>query len=64
MLEARKKEEGGHMNMTSIEVVTIHPVYNHAFTVSEHPGGQLPHIGDALGCDCVIARIAKKKRTL
>lgn len=52
------------MNMTSIEVVTIHPVYNHAFTVSEHPGGQLPHIGDALGCDCVIARIAKKKRTL
>ncbi|MGO4376327.1 hypothetical protein AB4Z21_37370, partial [Paenibacillus sp. MCAF20] len=44
------------MNMTSIEVVTIHPVYNHAFTVSEHPDGQLPHIGDALGCDCVIEK--------
>jgi len=44
------------MNVTSIEAVTIHPVYKYAFTVSEHPEGQLLHIGDALGCDCVIER--------
>ncbi|MCJ8014707.1 M23 family metallopeptidase [Paenibacillus sp. KQZ6P-2] len=39
-----------------IEVVTIHPIHKHAFTVSEHPEGQLHHIGDALGCDCVIEK--------
>lgn len=37
------------MNLTSIESVTIYPIYNHAFTLSEHPEGQLQHIGDALG---------------
>jgi hypothetical protein len=44
------------MISTEIEVVTIHPIHNHAFSVTEHPEGQLAHIGDALGCDCVIHR--------
>lgn len=39
-------------------IVTIHPVHKHAFTVSEHPEGQLYELGDALGCDCVIERFA------
>lgn len=44
------------MDITVIESVTIHPIHKHAFTVSEHPQGQLHHIGDALGCDCVIEK--------
>ncbi|MDQ0112505.1 hypothetical protein [Paenibacillus harenae] len=41
-----------------LPIITIHPIYKHAFTVSEHPEGQLLHIGDALGCDCVIEKFA------
>ena len=43
---------------TGLPFVTIHPVYKHAFTVSEHPEGQLLHLGDALGCDCVMEKYA------
>lgn len=34
--------------------VRIHPIYDQAFSSSEHPEGQLNHVGDALGRDCVI----------
>ncbi|MBT2765574.1 hypothetical protein [Paenibacillus sp. ISL-20] len=39
-------------------ISTIHPVHRHAFSVSEHPEGQLHGLGDALGCDCIIERFA------
>ncbi|RKN75818.1 M23 family metallopeptidase [Paenibacillus ginsengarvi] len=41
---------------TEIEFITIHPVHKHAFSVIEHPEGQYQHIGDALGCDCMIEK--------
>lgn len=44
------------MNTTEIEVVTVHPIHKHAFVVTEHPEGQLHHLGDALGCDIVIEK--------
>ncbi|MEF3310860.1 M23 family metallopeptidase [Paenibacillus sp. GYB004] len=41
---------------TEIEIITIHPIHKHAFSVIEHPEGQYEYIGDALGCDCMIER--------
>lgn len=47
------------MEQSGIEAVVIHPVFNRRFVVTEHPVGELPWVGDALGCDCmVIARSA------
>ncbi|QYR21271.1 M23 family metallopeptidase [Paenibacillus sp. sptzw28] len=37
-----------------IKDVVIHPIFNHAYSCSEHPEGQLATLGDALGVDCVI----------
>lgn len=36
------------------EAVVIHPVFNRRFVVAEHPEGELPWLGDALGCDCMV----------
>ena len=32
----------------------IHPPVARRFTVLEHPAGELKHLGDALGSDCVV----------
>lgn len=37
--------------------VVIHPPLGESFTCSEHPEGQLTHLGDALGSDCLITRL-------
>ncbi len=47
------------MSDSGIEAVVIHPVFSRRFVVAEHPEGELPWPGDALGCDCmVVARTA------
>lgn len=37
----------------TINSVKIHPVFKHAFVTSEHPEGELQHMGDALGRDFI-----------
>ena len=37
-----------------IEQVEIGPVYRLPFACVEHPEGQLPYVGDALGTDCMV----------
>jgi hypothetical protein len=37
-----------------IEVVVIHRLFSGYFTCSEHYAGELPHLGDALGSDCMV----------
>lgn len=39
-----------------IEVVVIHPVVDQRIGCSEHPEGEQPVVGDALGMDCVVGR--------
>lgn len=39
-----------------VQEVAIHPVFNCAFTSSEHPDGQYAYLGDMLGRDCLIQR--------
>ncbi|HEX2281681.1 MAG TPA: M23 family metallopeptidase [Thermomicrobiales bacterium] len=39
-----------------IDDVVLYPVFNRRFVVSEHPEGELPYLGDALGCDCMVVR--------
>ncbi|GAA3410631.1 peptidoglycan DD-metalloendopeptidase family protein [Paenibacillus hodogayensis] len=41
---------------SEIEVITIHPIHRHAYSVMEHPEGQYEYMGDALGCDCMIEK--------
>lgn len=36
--------------------VLIHPIYDQAFTCSEHPEGQYMYIGDMLGVDCMVEK--------
>jgi murein DD-endopeptidase MepM/ murein hydrolase activator NlpD len=38
----------------SIGVVVLHPVVRRHFVCLEHPVGQLSHVGDALGTDCLV----------
>ena len=45
------------MRSISIDTVVIHPVFDRAFFVTEHPDGELESLGDALGCDCIVARL-------
>lgn len=37
-----------------IEQVEIGPVFAESFVCSQHPEGQLPYAGDALGSDCLV----------
>src|SRR4051794_23616507 len=37
-----------------IEQVQIAPLFYRPFVCVEHPEGQLPYIGDALGTDCMM----------
>lgn len=37
-----------------IEAVTIAPLFRQPFFCSEHHHGQMPHVGDALGTDCMV----------
>lgn len=37
-----------------IEEVQIAPLFHQPFVCVEHPEGQLPYIGDALGTDCMV----------
>jgi hypothetical protein len=40
-----------------IRSVSAHPPVDASYTCSEHPEGQLPSLGDALGTDCVVFRL-------
>lgn len=42
-----------------IDTVLIHPPFWESYSCIEHWAGQLPHLGDALGTDCAIARSVK-----
>lgn len=42
--------------MATIEEVTIHPIFPHAFASIEHHAGELAELGDALGRDCLVVR--------
>lgn len=42
------------MSGDEIEAVVLHPPVAEHFTGSEHPLGQLSHLGDALGVDCLV----------
>ena len=37
-----------------IEAVMIAPLFREPFFCSEHHSGQMPHVGDALGTDCMV----------
>lgn len=39
-----------------IEAITIHPPVSATFQCSEHPLGEVDHVPDALGADCVVVR--------
>ena len=41
----------------AVDTVLIHPAFDRAFFVTEHPAGELDALGDALGCDCIVARL-------
>src|SRR5690625_4485468 len=43
------------MNNT-IDSVNIYPVFKQAFVTSEHPEGELQHLGDALGRDFIAIK--------
>jgi hypothetical protein len=39
-----------------IQSVTLHPIFNRRFVLMEHPERELPYLGNALGCDCMVVR--------
>ncbi len=41
---------------TEIEAATIHPPFSARFQCNEHPLGDVDHVADALGADCVVFR--------
>lgn len=41
-----------------IEAVVIHPPFTERFQCAEHPLGDVDHVADALGADCVVFRRA------
>ena len=47
---------GASAQDTEIEAVTIHPPFAARFQCSEHPLGDVDHVADALGADCVVFR--------
>jgi murein DD-endopeptidase MepM/ murein hydrolase activator NlpD len=55
---ARPREIGGQSRAVlppdSIRAVLLHPVVRQHFVCLEHPAGQLPNVGDALGVDCLV----------
>lgn len=40
----------------AIEAVVLYPVMNTTFTCAEHAEGELTHLGDAYGRDCMVIR--------
>ena len=40
-----------------VDQVTLHPLYQETYSCTEHWAGQLGYLGDALGTDCLIARM-------
>lgn len=44
---------------TEIEPVLAHPPFASFYSCTEHGAGQLPHIGDNLGTDCIVQRLVE-----
>lgn len=48
--------QAGVAQVAEIDVVTIHPPMAARFQCSQHPLGDVDHVADALGSDCVVFR--------
>lgn len=48
-------------NLTPIDSVIVHPIFESNFVCSEHYADQLPELGDALGTDCIYQSFASKE---
>ncbi|AKU92540.1 M23 family metallopeptidase [Vulgatibacter incomptus] len=48
----------------SIEAVVVHPIFASRFETNEHWAGQVSEPGDALGSDCVVARLVEENGRL
>ncbi|MCO5144143.1 MAG: peptidoglycan DD-metalloendopeptidase family protein [Oligoflexia bacterium] len=44
----------------SIDAILLHPIYDSPYSCAEHWDGQFDRVGDALGTDCLIGKIAEE----
>jgi hypothetical protein len=44
----------------TIDAVLLHAPVRAPFQCADHPSGQLPYVGDALGTDCMVVRFTEK----
>ena len=47
-------QDGSGQVVSSGKTVLLHPPVGKRYTGLEHPAGELTHLGDALGVDCVV----------
>ena len=51
---AQSRRDSSLSASEGVDDVVIHPVVRPHFVCLEHPAGQLPSLGDALGSDCLV----------
>jgi hypothetical protein len=53
-------QQASDSTQRTIDQFFAHPLFNEAYTCSEHAAGELPYLGDDLGQDCTIEAFVEK----